>query len=123
MRIDPKKNQISESDLLALPNDQVQCGFDFEKEHGELIVTMLPDGYLYVYNVSNWQLVGSVQVVPLNETEKACGTGAINRNTFTVGAGVAYVTVGNGTHSVVKAVHLDSLVVEEEWTFNSVVWK
>jgi hypothetical protein len=122
VRIDPKKDRIAESDLLELPDGQVQCGFDFEKEHGQLIVTMLPDGYLYVYNVSDWNLVGSVQVVPLNESEQACGTGAINRNTFTVGAGIVYVAVGNGTHSVVKAVHLDSMAVEDEWTFNDVVW-
>lgn len=125
VRIDPKKDRIDESDLLELPGGQVQCGFDFEKEYGQVVVTMLPDGYLYVYNVSDWQLVGSVQVVPVNESEseKACGAGATNRNTFTVGAGLVYVAVGNGTHSVVKVVHLDSMEVEDTYTFNDVVWK
>jgi hypothetical protein len=89
IRIDPESDTIPYRNILALSD--VQCGFAFERERGEVLFVVTRDGYGHVYHPNHtgedvampWLHLGSLQVT---EPEFACTGG------FAVGQGYAYVS-------------------------------
>jgi hypothetical protein len=60
IRIDPAASALSLGDVVALPANQ--CGFDFEREHGEQLVVLVEDGSVHVFDPSTWMSLGSLSV-------------------------------------------------------------
>jgi hypothetical protein len=60
VRINPAAPAIRLRDLVALPANQ--CGFDFEREHGERLVVLVEDGSVHVFNPGTWESLGTLRV-------------------------------------------------------------
>jgi hypothetical protein len=89
IRIDLEAESMPYRNIVALSD--VQCGFAFERERGEVLFVVTQDGYVHVYHpnqtgegvVTPWLHLGSLKVT---EPEFACTGG------FAVGQGYAYVS-------------------------------
>ena len=66
IRFDPfTDNAITADNVMTLPTAEGACAFSFEESEGQLLMVLLPDGTLSVYDVkSAWNLVVSEQVIP-----------------------------------------------------------
>ena len=66
IRFDPfTDNAITADNVMTLPTAEGACAFSFEESEGQLLMVLLPDGTLSVYDVkSAWNLVVTEQVIP-----------------------------------------------------------
>ena len=78
IRIDPEAESIPFRNILALSD--VQCGFAFEREQGEVLFVVTQDGFVHIYHPNNagegvatpWLHLGSLRIT---EPEFACTGG------------------------------------------------
>jgi hypothetical protein len=67
IRFDPfTASELTSDNVMTLPSSaDGYCGFGFEESEGQLLMILLPDGTLSVYDVTSaWDLVVSQKVVP-----------------------------------------------------------
>eukprot|EP00977_Amphora_coffeiformis_P019392 scaffold7213_cov166-Amphora_coffeaeformis.AAC.8 len=83
--ISPDTTALEESNILTLPGNVRQCGYQFEVGMGEHLLVFMPNGVLHVFEVDNgtFTAVAQKQIVP---NMSACSQAA-----FVGGIGQAFV--------------------------------
>ena len=96
--IAPDATAIEESNILTLPSDTRQCGFEFEVGTGEHFLVLMPNGVLHVFKVNNgaFTAVMEKEIVP--------GMTACSEATFV--AGIRQVFVATPATKTLYAIDL-----------------
>lgn len=111
VRIDPQAEAIAFDDIVELPAKP--CGFSFEQQTGEKVVTLTEDGMLRVLDPNNWNELATVEAAEPFEC-----FGDAPAPSLVVGQGLVYVT--RPSAGEVIEISLDTAEVVRTFTIDGV---